>query len=128
MQHHMVSAMSYLTMNNSLLPSNEPAWPYIESIFVREDPVTHSLNLRAHAWQWEEDQIRLHIRIGKIVHAVLGKTSCITTEKLQYPLSQILQARWPVIIDAIVCRHANPPYKIVSIVLCSPYSAYSYNY
>ena len=59
---------------------------------------------------------------GKIEQSMIFINQVILLETLQYILSEILQTRWPVILDVVVCRHATVPDKIVSIVGNSPYS------
>ena len=65
---------------------------------------------------------------GKIGWASLGTIHVMLLKTLQYLLSQISQTRWPVILDVDMFRHANLPYKIVSIVFSSPYSTFNYNF
>ena len=67
-------------------------------------------------------------RKGKIGQLMLGITHVILLKTLQYLRSQFLQTKWPVIHDVVVCRHANLPYKVVSIVFSSLYITFSYNF
>ena len=64
---------------------------------------------------------------GKIVQALLGVINATLLKAIQYVLSQILQVRWPVILDTVVCRHADLPYNIVGIVFRNQCSAFSHN-
>ena len=62
---------------------------------------------------------------GKIVMAVLGIIHVIVLKTLQYLLSQTLQTRWPIILDLIVCRLPDLPYKFISIIYTSLYSVWA---
>ena len=66
---------------------------------------------------------------GKIWKATLDIIHVIQLKTLQYLLSQILQIRWPVILDVVVCRHTNLIHKIEYFVLfSSSYIALKYNF
>ena len=65
---------------------------------------------------------------GKIAQFTRDTIHVILLKTIQYIVSQILQMQWPVILYVVVCRHANQPYKLVSIVFSIPYSDFSYNF
>ena len=65
---------------------------------------------------------------GKIEQVVLLIFHVILMKILQYLLGQILKMRRPVILDVLVCRHANLVNKIISIILIRSYSASTYNF
>ena len=64
---------------------------------------------------------------GKIGHVMLGIIHVILFKTSQCFLHKILQTRWPIIRDVVVCRHTNLPFKIMNIVFCSLYSVFSFN-
>ena len=49
---------------------------------------------------------------GTIAHSGLDIIQVILLNTLQHLISQILQTGWPVILDVVVCRHANIPLKL----------------
>ena len=64
-------------------------------------------------------------KIGMIVFCIIH---LILPKPLQYLLNQILQKRWPVILAIVVRRHTSLHYKIINIVVSSPYSVICYNF
>ena len=67
-------------------------------------------------------------RKGKNSLTMLGIIHVIVLNTLQYILRQIVQMRWSVILDVVVCRPPNLIYKTVHVFLDRFYSAFSYNF
>ena len=64
------------------------------------------------------------VRNGKIGVAQFDIIHVKRQKALQYPLSQVLQMRWPVLLDVVANRHPDTPYKYVSIIFNSHCSAF----